>query len=382
MTSVEDVARRAGVSPITVSRVVNNHANVSPAMRERVQRAVDELNYIPNALARGLRRARSDLVALIITDISSPFFTDVAHGAEDAARVAGLSLVLGNSEEDPEIEAEYLRVMGERRVDGVILVPTNRAADALSRSLPVRIPVVLFDRHAPGVKADVVRCDTRTGTYSLCQHLLALGHRRIAIVGGMPSVETWPERVAGYQAALREAGIPTPSDLVIPGDYNRNGGVEAVRVLLGQRERPHVIIAANAQVALGVLDELLAGGCRVLRMSASQPLMTPFHLRPSCHSSPSWSNPDMQWGRQLSGSSRRDWTQLDAQNSRTRLCSRPRSGLGLRAERHMSAQFDTLCSLFLPCSAHRIIPLYGRKFAREVSHGPPAFEVESLYSLE
>jgi LacI family transcriptional regulator len=263
MTSVEDVARRAGVSPITVSRVVNNHANVSPAMRERVQRAVAELNYIPNALARGLRQARSDLVALIITDISSPFFTDVARGAEDAARAVGLSLVLGNSEEDPEVEAEYLRVMGERRVDGVILVPTNLATDALSRSLPVRIPVVLFDRHAPGVKADVVRCDTRTGTYLLCQHLLALGHRRIAIVGGMTSVETWTDRVAGYQAALREAGVPTPSDLVIPGDYNRNGGIEAVRVLLGQRERPHVIIAANAQVALGVLDELLAVGCRV-----------------------------------------------------------------------------------------------------------------------
>ncbi len=263
MASVEDVARRAGVSPITVSRVVNNHANVSRATRERVQRAVAELNYIPNALARGLKQARSDLIALIITDISSPFFTDVARGAEDAARMAGLSLVLGNSEEDPAVEAEYLRVMGERRVDGVILAPTHRAADALTRGLPAGIPVVLFDRHVPGVDADIVRCDTRAGAYALCEHLLALGHSRIAIVGGMPTVETWSQRVSGYEAALRDAGIPVSSDLEIAGDYKGDGGAAAVRELLAHGERPDAIIAANAQVAIGVLDALVAAGCRV-----------------------------------------------------------------------------------------------------------------------
>lgn len=263
MARVEDVARCAGVSPTTVSRVVNNHVNVSRATRERVKRAIAELNYIPNALARSLKQARSDLIALIITDISSPFFTDVACGAEDAARMAGLSLVLGNSGEDPAIEAEYLRVMGERRVDGVILVPTDRAADALSRSLPIGIPVVLFDRHVPGVDADVVYCDTRTGTYVLCRHLLALGHRRIAIVGGMPPVETWGERVDGYEAALRDAGIPLSADLVIPGDYKGGGGVAAARELLARGERPDAIIAANAQVAIGVLNALGAAGCRV-----------------------------------------------------------------------------------------------------------------------
>lgn len=262
-TSIEDVARHAGVSPITVSRVVRNHTNVSPATRERVQRVIAELNYIPNAVARGLKRARSDLVALLITDITSPFFTAVARGAEDAAREAGLSLVLGNSEEDPELEAEYLRVMGERRVDGVILVPTDQAKGSLDRGLPREIPLVVFDRSLPGLEADVVRCDTRAGTFALCQHLLGLGYRRIAIVGGMPSVQTWPERIAGYQAALRAAGLPTPPDLVIAGDYNRDGGAEAVRALLRRGDRPDAIVAANAQVALGVLDELVASGCRI-----------------------------------------------------------------------------------------------------------------------
>lgn len=263
MASIEDVAYRAGVSPITVSRVVRNYANVSPATRSRVQRAIAELNYIPNAVARGLKQARSDLVALIITDITSSFYTAVARGAEDTARIAGLSLVLGNSEDDPMLEAAYLRVMGERRVDGVILVPTDQAAATLARSLPANIPVVVFDRTHPGLAVDVVRCDTRTGTFDLCQHLLGLGHRRIAIVGGTPSVPTWHERVAGYQAALRKAGLPTPSELVIPGNYKADSGVNAVQTLLGQGEPPDAIIAANAQSALGVLDELVTNGYRV-----------------------------------------------------------------------------------------------------------------------
>ncbi len=263
MASIEDVARQAGVSPITVSRVVRNHINVSPATRARVQRVVAELNYIPNAVARGLKQARTDLIALLITDITSPFFTAVARGAEDAAREAGLSLVLGNSEEDPELEAEYLRVMGERRVDGVILVPTDQAVGSLGRCLPREIPLVLLDRSLPGLEADVVRCDTRAGTFVLCQHLIKLGHLRIALVGGMPSVQTWPERIAGYQAALRAAGRPTPPELVLAGDYNRDSGAEAVRELLGRGARPDAIVAANAQVALGVLDELVAAGCRV-----------------------------------------------------------------------------------------------------------------------
>jgi len=258
VAGIEDVARRAQVSPITVSRVVNRRPNVSRATRDRVLRAIADLNYIPNAAARGLKQARSDLIALIVTDINSPFYTAVARGAEDAARAEGLSLILGNSDEDPTVEANYLRIMGERRVDGVILSPTYQAADALVRSLPVGLPVVLFDRAVAGVDADQVQCNTRDGARDLCRHILGLGHRRIAIVGGMPSVDTWQERVDGYQAALREAGQALDPDLVIPGDYKGTGGVAAVRALLARRERPDAIIGANAQVTLGVLNELSA----------------------------------------------------------------------------------------------------------------------------
>jgi LacI family transcriptional regulator len=263
MASIEDVARRAGVSPITASRVVRSHPNVTPATRERVQRAIAELNYIPNGVARGLRQSRSGLIALIITDITSPFFTAVARGAEDAARAAGMKLILGNSDDDAEIEAEYLRSMGEHRVDGVVLVPTEHARQALGNRLPKTMPIVLLDRGVAGVEADLVRCDTGTATRELCRHLWKLGRRRIAIVGGAPSSPTWYERVDGYRAALGEAGYVPSDDLVVPGDYTPDAGGEAVRHLLALSPPPDAIIAANAQVAHGVLDALVAHGRRV-----------------------------------------------------------------------------------------------------------------------
>lgn len=263
MTNIHDVARRAQVSPITVSRVVNRKPNVSRATRERVLRAIAELNYVPDGVARSLRRRRSDVVALLVTDIRNPFFTTLARGAEDAARAAGLSLVLGDSDEDPAVEATYLRVIGERRVDGVILVPTDRAEPALQRYLPVGTPVVLVARRLAGVEADSVRCDHRAALATLCRHLLTLGHREIAIVGGPHGISTWEDRVAGYQDALRAAGLLPDPGLVIPGSFREESGTMAVRVLLERTRRPEAIIAGNSQVALGVLNELAAQGLRV-----------------------------------------------------------------------------------------------------------------------
>jgi LacI family transcriptional regulator len=263
MVSIEDVARRAGVSPITASRVVRNQTNVAPATRERVLRAAAELNYIPNAVARGLRQARSGLLALIITDITSPFFADVARGAEDAAREAGVKLILGNSYDDPAFEADYLRSFGEHRVDGIVLVPTDHAGKTLRDGLPKKMPIVLLDRGVEGAAVDLVRCDTSAGTQTLCRHLLDLGHQRIAMVGGVASYPTWHERVSGYAAALSNAGLPLDQDLIVAGDYKADGGVAATRQLMALPAPPDAIVAANAQTVLGVLDELVRLRCRV-----------------------------------------------------------------------------------------------------------------------
>lgn len=263
MASIGDVARRAGVSPITVSRAIRNHPHVREETRQRVLAAVQELGYVPNAVARGLKQARSGLIALVVTDMVDPFFSVVAHGVEDAVRQAGKMLVLGNSADDLALEGEYLRIMGEHRVDGIILVPAPRSPGTAPPHLPQGMPLVILDRSLPGIAADVVRCDTSSGTRALCRHLLALGRRRIAIVGGLPDTLTWQERIGGYQEALHEAGLTLPPEFVIDGDYRAGSGKAAVAALMAMPQPPDAIIAANAKVVRGVLDALTAMGCRV-----------------------------------------------------------------------------------------------------------------------
>lgn len=263
MVSMQDVAKAAGVSPITVSRVMRNGTNVRPETRERVLRAASELNYVPNAVARSLRQSRSGLLALVITDMMNPFFHTIARGAEDAAQAAGMAIVLGNSDDDPALEAKYLQVMAEHRVDGIILVTTPETTADRIPLLPPNAPLVLLDRRPPDLEANLVSCDTATATRDLCRHLFALGHERIAIVGGMPELQTWQNRLAGYRQAQREAGVPEADDLVLHGNYRADCGEAAVRELLAMDRPPDAIIAAAAQVLYGVLDELARRGLSI-----------------------------------------------------------------------------------------------------------------------
>jgi LacI family transcriptional regulator len=260
MATIEDVARAAGVSPITVSRVFQNGNNVRPATRQRVLHAAGELNYVPNAVARSLRQARSGLLAFINTDMMNPLFYAMARGAEDAAQAAGMTLVVGHSNDDAALEAKYLQVMAEHRVDGIILVCTPTTTAAHIPTLPANVPLVLLDRRPPDLAASLISCDTVTATRDLCRHLFALGHERIAIVGGMPEVPTWRNRLVGYRQAQREAERPEAEDLVFPGDYYAESGASITRNLLAAIQPPDVIIAASTLVLYGVLDELAVQG--------------------------------------------------------------------------------------------------------------------------
>jgi len=260
MSTIQDVAKAAGVSPMTVSRVFRGAAYVRPETRQRVLEAASALNYVPNAVARSLRQARSGLLAFIIPDIKNPLFYDMARGAEDAAHAAHMAIVLGNSEDEPAMEARYLQAMAEHRVGGILLVPTATTTAADMPTLPARVDLILLDRRPPGVDATLVSCDIATATRDLCRHLMALGHRRIALVGGIPEVQTWRDRVAGYEEALREAGLMIDPGLVTTGNFRAEAGVEAVRHLMRLPEPPEVIIAASTQVLNGVLDELAEQG--------------------------------------------------------------------------------------------------------------------------
>ena len=218
---------------------------------------------MPNAVARSLRQARSGLLAFINTDMLNPLFYAMARGAEAAAQAAGMTIVLGNSDDDATLEAKYLRGMAEHRVDGIILVPTPSTTAAHIPTLPPKVPLVLLDRRPPDFPASLICCNTATATRDLCRHLFSLGHERIAIVGGMLEVPTWLNRLAGYRQAQREAGRLESEDLVCHGNYRADSGAAATRELMGSVRPPDALIAASAQVLYGVLDELAAQGMTI-----------------------------------------------------------------------------------------------------------------------
>lgn len=265
MATILDVARAAGVSPITVSRVFQQSANVRPETRARVLLAASDLQYVPNAVARSLRQARSGLLAFINTDMMNPLFHQMARGAEVAAQAAGMTVFLGNSDDDPALEARYIQTMAEHRVDGIILISTPNSTATDIPTLPATVPLVHLDRRPSDLASPLISCNTRDATRDLCRHLIALGHQRIAIVGGMPEVATWRNRLIGYQEAQREAHRTEDDDLIVPGDYRTESGAVATRHLLASARPPDAIIAGSALVLHGVLDELAVQGKTVPR---------------------------------------------------------------------------------------------------------------------
>jgi len=252
---MSDVAARAGVSPATVSRALNG-GGVSAGARERVLAAVSELNYHPNRLARNMRHGSARIFSLIVSDISNPFFTAVARGAEDVAQANGYSLAVFNTDEDPVREAACLSVVGAERSAGLVLASTNQAAESLAHVMRLKIPVVAIDRRLTGVTTDLVAVDNATAAHEAVSRLIDLGHRRIAIVGGPKGVSTADERLAGYRRALRDHRLPINPELIRHANLRESGGRAEMPALLGLAEPPTAIFAVNNLTALGVLRAL------------------------------------------------------------------------------------------------------------------------------
>ena len=209
MTTLRDVARRAGVSPMTVSRVVNGSGRVSPELRARVEQALAETGYLPNTVARNLRTRRTDTIALVMPDMTNPFFTALAHGVETSAREVGISLLVANSDEREDEEQRLVQVLLQRQVDGILLIPAGAGGEAIGRCRAHDVPVVIVDRRpgTPGV--DVVRADAEDGALQLGRLLAGLGHRRMAVLTGPASVPTAVDRAAGFQPRPR-GGLRPP----------------------------------------------------------------------------------------------------------------------------------------------------------------------------
>jgi len=263
MPTIRDVAKRAGVAPITVSRVINNSGYVSAQTRARVEKAIEELQYVPNTLAQSFRFKRTNTLALVVSDITNPFWTTVTRGAEDAANEHDFNLVLGNSDEDPAKLRRYIDLLLQRQVDGILLVPVSNVPNDLHAIQRQNIPVVLLDRVIPGATVDIIRGDSEGGAYQITQYLIRLGHVRIACLSGPEAISTSTQRVQGYIRALKDAGLPVDPALIRYGQYTFESGYESARRLLEKSTWPTAWFAANNVISNGILKALGDAGLRV-----------------------------------------------------------------------------------------------------------------------
>jgi LacI family transcriptional regulator len=263
MPTIHDVARRAGVGSMTVSRVINNSGYISPKTRERVEKAIAELGYMPNTVARSLRSRRTNTVALMVTDITNPFFTTLARGVEDAANQAGYTVIFCNTDESQAKEEQYLQVLLQKQVDGLLIVPAQSQAKAIRQIQKHGTPVVVLDRWIPEAEVDTVRCNSLDGAYQLTRYLLSLGHTQIAILSGAVGTSTADDRVTGYRQALAEAKIEMDEQYILRGEFTQESGYRMTKQAVNLPLRPTALIAANNFITIGAMKALQEMGLDV-----------------------------------------------------------------------------------------------------------------------
>lgn len=256
MSTIADVARRAGVSTVTVSRVINGASNVTPRTREKVERAINELHYVPSVAARSLRSKRTQALALLVPDITNPFWTTVARGVEDAAQNGGYSLLLCNTDENAAKEQHYIEVMISQRVDGVIIAPCHSDASWLKRLRDRSIPTVIIDRRVEGWQVDTVIGDSISGARAIIKYLISLGHQHIAVLSGPRHTSSAEDRVIGYRLALAETGIPFNKRMILRGEFKVSSGKAMTDQLLELSQTPTAIFATNNSIAMGAVEAL------------------------------------------------------------------------------------------------------------------------------
>ncbi|MBA0049693.1 LacI family transcriptional regulator [Streptomyces sp. AJS327] len=263
MVGIKDVAARAGVSVATVSRALNGHHGVRPETRERVLRAVTELGYRPNAVARSLRTDQTRTVGLVIGDVLNPFFTELARSVEDTARHHGYSVIIGNADERSALQDHHVRTLLDRRIDGLLVSPTDGGRDLVRDAARAGTPIVFVDRWIPGIDCPVVRTDGRAAVHDLVSHLYGLGHRRLGIITGPATTTTSNERVAAFRSALHAHGLPLPAAYIGQGDFQTASGRRAAAGFLRLSRPPEAVFATDNLMALGVMEELRSRGLRV-----------------------------------------------------------------------------------------------------------------------
>lgn len=262
--TIKDIARAAGVSHSTVSRALRRHPAIALDTVDRIRRIADELGYIPNTVARGLKTSRSGVLGVIVRRIVDPFFAEVLHGIEDVLHDEGYSLFLAASNRDPDREREIVRLMSERRVDGVIICSTQVSEQHRRQLERFRVPSVLINNQASEDSAYSVYHDDADGSYQLTRHLIHLGHNRIAYLGNARAGRTTHDRLRGYQAALNEAGLAIRPEYVTDGPNGLpQGGLQGVQHFLELANPATAIVCYNDVMAIGAIQALQQAGLGV-----------------------------------------------------------------------------------------------------------------------
>lgn len=259
---MRDVAERAGVAPATVSNVLSGRRAVRPELQARVIAAIEETGYRPNQLASSLRRARSQTIGVMLPDLTNPFFAALVHRLEDRAAEDGYEIILVGSHENEERERARLATLLSRQVDGLIIAPTRDEIAALRENAGRLPPTILMDRGAGDPSFDSVSADNAEAARQGCRHLIDLGHRDIAFIVTSSTLHNMQERIAGYEAALAEAGLASRAR-ILAGGFDIDACRACIEQELLRADRPSAIFAANYVATLGAMKAIRAIGLDV-----------------------------------------------------------------------------------------------------------------------
>lgn len=262
MATIKDVAALAGISYTTVSHVVNKTRPVSEEVRVKVEAAIKSLDYVPSAVARSLKAKTTATIGLLVPNSLNPYFAELARGIEDYCERNGYCVILCNSDDNPDKQRSYLRVLLEKRIDGLIVASAGGDSGLAAGLATVRTPMVIVDRGLEGIDADMVRIDHEYGAYLATRHLLDLGHRDIACIGGPAHTSVAQMRLAGYCRALKEAAVQVPQERMLESDFTSTGGYSAAARLL-EINPPSAIFAGNDMIGIGVLRAAAERNIRV-----------------------------------------------------------------------------------------------------------------------
>ncbi|WP_018152389.1 LacI family DNA-binding transcriptional regulator [Leeia oryzae] len=263
MATIKDVALQAGVSVTTVSHALNGTRFVSEDAKARIEAAVAALSYVPSAIARSLKHNSTRTLGMMIPSNSNPYFAEIIRGVESQCFNAGYNLVLCNSDNDPDKQASHLRVLAERRIDGLILVASGAESALASQLEALNLPLVLVDRNIAGLDCDLVQVDHAAGSKMATEHLISLGHRNIACISGPAGLSPSSERRAGWKQALADASIARREGDVARGDFTSRGGFLAMQTLLARKDPPTAVFVCNDVMAIGAISAIHHAGLRV-----------------------------------------------------------------------------------------------------------------------